>query len=59
MKRIKNIALFLASPFIALAYIIMLPFFGLYMFINLGIEATDKKVREKQNISWKKYTYTH
>jgi len=43
---LKNVALFFASPFIALGYVIALPFVGLYMFINLGIEASLKKVSE-------------
>lgn len=46
MKRLKNIGLFFLSPFIALLYVIVLPFFGLYMFINLAIEASHKKVTE-------------
>ena len=43
---LKNIALFFASPFIALGYVIALPFVGLYMFINLGVEASLKKASE-------------
>lgn len=54
MKRLTNIALFFASPFIALAYIIILPFFGMYMFINLAIEAAHKHISEKTTISWNK-----
>jgi hypothetical protein len=38
MSRLKAIALFFASPFIALAYVIALPFVGMYMFVNLGVE---------------------
>lgn len=37
---IKNVLLFLASPFIALSYLIALPVFGLYQFIKA---ARDKK----------------
>ena len=48
MNRLKNIGLFFASPFIALAYVIALPFFGLYMFINLAIEAGHKKYVESE-----------
>lgn len=48
MKRLKNIVLFFAAPFIALIYIIILPFFGLYMFINLAIEAIHKHITEKK-----------
>jgi len=39
----KNIALFLAAPFIALGYIIALPAVGFYMFAKLGYEAYQKK----------------
>ena len=39
----KNIGLFFASPFIALGYVIALPFVGFYMFIKLGREAFVKK----------------
>jgi DNA-binding NtrC family response regulator len=39
----KNIGLFLAAPFIALAYIIALPFVGFYMFSKLGYQAYKKR----------------
>ena len=39
----KNIGLFFASPFIALGYVIALPFVGMYMFVKLGREAFIKK----------------
>jgi DNA-binding NtrC family response regulator len=39
---IKNIGLFFASPFIALGYVIALPFVGFYMFAKLGHEAYSK-----------------
>ena len=39
----KNIGLFFASPFIALGYVIALPFVGFYMFAKLGREAFMKK----------------
>ncbi len=42
--RAKNVGLFFASPFIALGYVIALPFVGFYMFAKLGREAHDKKV---------------
>ncbi len=35
----KNVGLFLAAPFIALAYIIALPFVGFFMFTKLALEA--------------------
>jgi DNA-binding NtrC family response regulator len=42
-SRMKNVALFFASPFIALGYVIALPFVGFYMFAKLGHEAYTKK----------------
>ncbi|MDT8319337.1 MAG: response regulator [Xanthomonadales bacterium] len=39
----KNIALFFAAPFIALAYIVALPFVGFYMFVKLAHEAFQKR----------------
>ena len=39
----KNVGLFFAAPFIALAYIIALPFVGFYMFAKLGYKAYTKK----------------
>jgi CheY-like chemotaxis protein len=39
----KNIGLFFAAPFIALAYVIAPPAVGFYMFAKLGIEAYQKK----------------
>ena len=39
----KNIGLFLASPFLALGYVIALPFVGFYQFVKLGREAFIKK----------------
>jgi len=39
----KNIGLFFAAPFIALGYVIALPFVGFYMFAKLGREAFIKK----------------
>jgi DNA-binding NtrC family response regulator len=38
----RNVALFLAAPFIALGYVIALPAVGFYMFAKLGIEAYRK-----------------
>jgi len=40
---ITNILLFLASPFIALSYIIALPIVGFYHFAKLAVEALQKK----------------
>jgi len=39
----KNVGLFLASPFIALAYVIALPFVGFFMFGKLALEAYAKR----------------
>jgi len=46
-KFAKNVGLFFASPFIALAYIIALPAVGFYMFAKLGYEAYQKKHRSQ------------
>lgn len=46
-SRAKNIGLFFASPFIALGYVIALPFVGFYMFAKLGREAYAKKQLNK------------
>ena len=43
----KNVGLFFASPFIALGYVIALPFVGFYMFVKLGREAYAKKQASK------------
>ena len=40
---VTNILLFLASPFIALSYIIALPIIGFYHFAKLAVEALQKK----------------
>jgi hypothetical protein len=34
---IRNVALFLAAPFVGLAYIVALPFVGLGMLVWLGV----------------------
>ena len=39
----KNVGLFFASPFIALGYVIALPFVGFYQFVKLGREAFIKR----------------
>lgn len=41
MTRLKSIGLFFASPFIALGYVIALPFVGTFMFIKLAKERHD------------------
>ena len=47
-KRIaKNVGLFFAAPFIALGYVIALPFVGFYTFAKLGREAWAKKQASK------------
>ena len=40
---VKNIGLFFAAPFIALAYVIALPFVGFFMFSKLAMEAKAKR----------------
>ena len=42
-SRVKNIALFLAAPFIGLAYIIAMPFVGLGMLAYFGYKAAIKR----------------
>jgi DNA-binding NtrC family response regulator len=42
-RKARNIGLFFASPFIALGYVIALPFVGFYQFIKLAGEARAKK----------------
>lgn len=39
----KNVGLFFAAPFVALAYIVALPFVGFYMFAKLAHEAYQKR----------------
>lgn len=46
-SKLKNVGLFFASPFIALGYVIALPFVGFYMFAKLGREAWVKKQQSK------------
>jgi DNA-binding NtrC family response regulator len=46
-RALKDIGLFFASPFIALGYVIALPFVGFYMFAKLGLEAYSKKQTTK------------
>jgi hypothetical protein len=48
---LKNVSLFFAAPFIALVYVVALPFVGMYMFINLAIEASAKKISLSEAIS--------
>jgi|GEM_PF-1198942 len=40
---LKNVGLFLVSPFIALGYVFALPFVGFYMFTKLVMEAQANK----------------
>jgi hypothetical protein len=42
MMLVKNIGLFFAAPFIALGYVIALPFIGLFMISRLAMEAHRK-----------------
>ena len=43
----RNIALFLAAPFIGLAYAVMLPLVGTGMLVWMGVQALMKKPRAK------------
>jgi DNA-binding NtrC family response regulator len=46
-SRAKNIALFLAAPFIGLAYAVLLPFVGMVMLAKVGLQAwANKKPKE-------------
>lgn len=42
VRLVRNIGLFFAAPFIALAYVIAMPFVGLYMIARLAMEAHRK-----------------
>jgi len=42
MGLVKNVSLFLAAPFIALGYVVALPFVGFFMISRLAIEAHRK-----------------
>ncbi len=46
-SRIKNIALFLAAPFIGLAYAVMLPFVGMVMLAKVGAQALKTKAKKE------------
>jgi len=46
-RKARNIGLFFASPFIALGYVIALPFVGFYQFIKLAKEARAQKHEAK------------
>ena len=46
MKFLKNVLLFFLAPFIALGYVVILPFVGLYMFISLSVEKSLKVATE-------------
>ena len=46
-RKARNIGLFFASPFIALGYVIALPFVGFYQFIKLAREARALKSESK------------
>ena len=41
MTRLKSVGLFFAAPFIALGYVIALPFVGAFMFAKLTKERRD------------------
>jgi DNA-binding NtrC family response regulator len=46
-SRIKNIALFLAAPFIGLAYAVMLPLVGMVMLAKIGLQAWKAKSQQE------------
>ncbi len=46
-SRVKNIALFLAAPFIGLAYAVMLPVVGMVMLAKLGTQAFKARNQKK------------
>lgn len=48
LRFLRNVALFLAAPFIGLAYAVMLPFVGTAMLIWAGLEAWKSKSDVKQ-----------
>jgi hypothetical protein len=52
---VKTIGLFIATPFIALAYVIALPFIGIYHFAKLALQAYAKR-RPSTNGKLKKAT---
>jgi hypothetical protein len=39
LMRVKDIALFVAAPFIGLIYAVMLPLVGITMLVSLGVKA--------------------
>jgi hypothetical protein len=46
-NRVKNIALFVAAPFIGLAYAVMLPLVGMVMLARVGRQAWIAKNQKK------------
>jgi hypothetical protein len=42
MRYIKNVALFLAAPFVGLAYIIAFPFVGIGALVYFGMKAARR-----------------
>lgn len=48
MTRLKNAGMFLAAPFVALAYIVVLPVFGVAQLSKVAYEAYRSK---KENVS--------
>jgi CheY-like chemotaxis protein len=47
VRRIKNIALFFAAPFIGLVYAVMLPFVGIAMLVGIAVQAMRDKSKQK------------
>ena len=50
-NNLKKIALFIAAPFIGLAYAVLLPFVGLGMLAGMGIKALVKRQWRKRSTS--------
>ena len=47
---LKNIALFFLAPFIALAYIMVLPILGMFMITRLSMELIHNKIKESTEV---------
>jgi CheY-like chemotaxis protein len=46
-RRLRNIALFFAAPFIGLVYAVMLPFVGIAMLVGIAVQAIRDKSKQK------------
>jgi hypothetical protein len=61
MTKLKAVGLFLASPFIGLAYVVVLPWFCVYQAVSCSVELAhdetltvaswiDKKMKEHESV---------